>query len=530
MKNILVSFILVLVFLPLSTDAQSPIDVPVVSLKNTELTDQVLLLTPCEPFMTSPIFPNTHQYFAYVTNMAQTDDYLYVGMYTGFSVGWQLIKYKKEGLEEVWRTYRCRADGDPRERLSDIRFNDDGTLTIMAEHITSDPTNIFPAEPVVYTVDDDSGEVLGRINKSWRDGGLIRVNYEPMIELNQRDEYLWIDQSTYTYRSSLALFLLDDSLNITQDTFYLPIPEEYQPYQQVSKVFSKFLQSDDDNNMYIISTMYYTDRTGNETFLTKFDSDFNLIWQERISDDMYRGKFYNFVWDNDKLLIIGTSRYVESDGYEVMVAGWYDTDGNQLKRVTSERHKKFTGIFGVNKISGSDDFIISSGDDRPISSTWSTLNYDTGFDPVIRPEETRDWLPFDTWSSIADEEYYYSAIRLRPDTTVNGEFVQDYLGFGYIIKVPISEFGITVSTDELVRNSTYQVYPNPTTYTWHLDLDQGWVTDYTLVDILGRVMDQGMNIKETNLQLDSQRLDSGYYLLTFTTNTGRQETVKLLKQ
>ena len=97
----------------------------------------------------------------------------------------------------------------------------------------------------------------------------------------------------------------------------------------------------------------------------------------------------------------------------------------------------------------------------------------------------------------------------------------------YISNVYFS--GGTLSTSDLELNSSFSVYPNPTSTEWIVKSNNANIQNVQIFNTLGRLVET-LNADGTEVSIDASDLASGIYFAKINSQGSKTETVKLIKR
>ncbi len=94
----------------------------------------------------------------------------------------------------------------------------------------------------------------------------------------------------------------------------------------------------------------------------------------------------------------------------------------------------------------------------------------------------------------------------------------------------ISKFtGIPLKNPNFDSNNHISAYPNPTNGTLYLNSDASQIKEASVFDLLGKQVYKSNFSDLDNVSLDLKSLQSGAYLLKVTSDSGKTETIKIMK-
>ena len=94
----------------------------------------------------------------------------------------------------------------------------------------------------------------------------------------------------------------------------------------------------------------------------------------------------------------------------------------------------------------------------------------------------------------------------------------------------ISKFtGIPLKNPNFDRNNHISAYPNPTNGTLYLNSDASQIKEAYVFDLLGKQVYKSNFLGLNNVSLDLKSLQNGAYLLKVTSDSGKTETIKIMK-
>lgn len=119
--------------------------------------------------------------------------------------------------------------------------------------------------------------------------------------------------------------------------------------------------------------------------------------------------------------------------------------------------------------------------------------------------------------------------------TANGiyeQILQDEYGCDSILYIDVyNSSAACTNVEELEANSTlFKAYPNPADTELYLEFEQPTIFRYQLVDLLGRILKEGVEESATTHQIDLQNLEAGSYVLMVFLDNGSSDRVLFQKE
>jgi hypothetical protein len=173
-------------------------------------------------------------------------------------------------------------------------------------------------------------------------------------------------------------------------------------------------------------------------------------------------------------------------------------------------------------------------------TTIGTLHTDIAYIPGTSTAVATDWkIPAGSTSAILGSSYSlddgvnWTAIDGIPHGTV--KFLNTSFGFtggfntdattGGVFKFT----GVPLKTPSFDIKNKISVFPNPTNGILHLNSENSAIKKATVFDLLGRQVYSSKFSASNKVDLDLKSLQSGTYLLKTTSDSGKMETMKIMK-
>lgn len=114
-------------------------------------------------------------------------------------------------------------------------------------------------------------------------------------------------------------------------------------------------------------------------------------------------------------------------------------------------------------------------------------------------------------------------------------FLNDSFGFSAGMNTNATTGGISKFTGIPLKNANFDsnnhisAYPNPTNGTLYLNSDASQIKEAAVFDLLGKQVYKSNFSNLNNVSLDLKSLQTGAYLLKITSDSGKTETIKIMK-
>ena len=114
-------------------------------------------------------------------------------------------------------------------------------------------------------------------------------------------------------------------------------------------------------------------------------------------------------------------------------------------------------------------------------------------------------------------------------------FLNDSFGFSAGMNTNATTGGISKFTGIPLKNPSFDsnnkiaAYPNPTNGTLHLNSETSLIKEASVFDLLGKQVYKSNFSALNNVNLDLKSLQTGAYLLKVTSDSGKTETIKIMK-
>lgn len=176
---------------------------------------------------------------------------------------------------------------------------------------------------------------------------------------------------------------------------------------------------------------------------------------------------------------------------------------------------------------------------NPVAST-GTLHTDIAYIPGTSTAVATDWsIPDGSTNAILGSSYTlddganWTSIDGTPHGTV--KFLNTSFGFTGGFNTDATTGGIFKFTGTLLKNPSFDsnnkiaAYPNPTNGTLYLNSETSQIKEASVFDLLGKQVYKSNFSALNNVSLDLKSLQTGAYLLKVTSDSGKTETIKIIK-
>jgi hypothetical protein len=164
----------------------------------------------------------------------------------------------------------------------------------------------------------------------------------------------------------------------------------------------------------------------------------------------------------------------------------------------------------------------------------SDIKYIPGTSTVLSSEYTKPSNTYPGSSYSMDNGLTWTIID---DGVSHGKlaFLNDTFGFSGGVNTNATTGGIFKFTGIPLKNPSFDVktqitaYPNPTNGIVHLNSETSLIKEASVFDLLGKQVYKSNFSALNNVNLDLKSLQTGVYLLKVTSDSGKTETMKIMK-